>query len=706
MKVPKKYKKIIVEFCRIFLGLVFLFSGFVKAVDPLGTAYKNQDYLSAFGLGVFDVFALPLAFALLALEFGMGACLLLGVYRRFHAILFLLFMSFMTLLTLYLAIKNPVTDCGCFGDAFIITNWQTFYKNFFFLLPASVIVFLWYRRMTPLYKESRITATSFGYLFILGVSFYCYLYLPILDFRPYKIGNNLPQLMEIPEGAPVDKFEATLTYAKRGVNKEFTMANYPKGDSSWVFVKTETKLIEKGYKPPIHGFSIETEIGDYITDEVLSDDSYTFLLIAHRLDLANDSYVDRVNEIYDFCLLNEYAFYCLTSSAAGDIKEWKENTGAEYPFCKTDEITLKTIVRSNPGLLLLKGGTVINKWPNRSFPKEDALMQPLEESQWGQIPANHDVKNVVLLSFFFVSFLYILFLLDRRFRKKRKEKRKGRKDKRGDRREVKKPKMIQVTNPNNTINNKKTKKMRKNIVAGNWKMNKNLQEGIALAKELQTALNGKEINCDVVICPPFIHLAAVAGDAVVKVGAQNCADKASGAYTGEISAAMVASTGAQYVILGHSERRAYYGETSATLKEKVELVLANNLTPIFCIGEVLEEREAGKQNEVVGSQIKEALFDLSAEDFAKVVLAYEPVWAIGTGKTATSDQAQEMHAFIRQTLVDKYGKDVADEISILYGGSCNAGNAKELFANPDVDGGLIGGASLAVDTFMPIIEAF
>jgi triosephosphate isomerase len=251
--------------------------------------------------------------------------------------------------------------------------------------------------------------------------------------------------------------------------------------------------------------------------------------------------------------------------------------------------------------------------------------------------------------------------------------------------------------------------MRKNIVAGNWKMNKTLQEGTVLAKELQTALKGKALNCEVVICPPFIHLASITSvvdSGVVKVGAQNSADKVSGAYTGEVSAAMVASTGAQYVILGHSERRAYYGETNATLKEKVKLALANNLIPIFCIGEVLEEREAGKQNQVVETQIRESLFDLSAEDFGKIVLAYEPVWAIGTGKTATSAQAQEMHAFIRQTLVDKYGTAVANETSILYGGSCNAGNAKELFANPDVDGGLIGGASLEVEKFLPIIEAF
>lgn len=169
---------------------------------------------------------------------------------------------------------------------------------------------------------------------------------------------------------------------------------------------------------------------------------------------------------------------------------------------------------------------------------------------------------------------------------------------------------------------------------------------------------------------------------------------------------MIASTGATYVILGHSERRAYYHETAEILKEKVLLALANGLTPIFCIGEVLEEREAEKHFEVVKSQIESSLFDLSAEDFGKIVLAYEPVWAIGTGKTATAAQAQEMHAFIRETLVAKYGKDVADNTSILYGGSCNASNAKELFSNPDVDGGLIGGASLGVDKFMPIIEAF
>ncbi len=251
--------------------------------------------------------------------------------------------------------------------------------------------------------------------------------------------------------------------------------------------------------------------------------------------------------------------------------------------------------------------------------------------------------------------------------------------------------------------------MRKNIVAGNWKMNKTLQEGVALAKELNEALAGVKPNCDVVICTPFIHLASVTpivDSEKIGVGAENCADKVVGAYTGEVSAAMVASTGAQYVILGHSERRAYYHETAEILKAKVELALANGLTPIFCIGEVLEEREAGKQNEVVASQLMGSLFDLSAEDFSKIVLAYEPVWAIGTGKTATAEQAQEIHAYIRSVIKDKYGDEVAENTSILYGGSCKASNAKELFANPDVDGGLIGGAALNVADFKGIIDAF
>ena len=248
--------------------------------------------------------------------------------------------------------------------------------------------------------------------------------------------------------------------------------------------------------------------------------------------------------------------------------------------------------------------------------------------------------------------------------------------------------------------------MRTKMVAGNWKMNKNLQEGVQLAKELKEAV--KNPKCAVVIGTPFIHLATVAEllkDSPIKVAAENCADKASGAFTGEVSAEMVRSTGAEYCILGHSERRAYYHEDYNILREKVLLALANGLKPIFCIGEVKEEREAGKQNEVVKAQLEGSVFNLSADEWKNITLAYEPVWAIGTGLTATPAQAQEMHAYIRSLIAQKYGQQAADDTTILYGGSCNAKNAAELFANPDVDGGLIGGASLKAPDFCTIIEA-
>lgn len=240
-------------------------------------------------------------------------------------------------------------------------------------------------------------------------------------------------------------------------------------------------------------------------------------------------------------------------------------------------------------------------------------------------------------------------------------------------------------------------------------MNLNLQEGLSLAKELNEVLKADKPNCGVIICTPFIHLVSVAqaiDKSVLELGAENCADKEKGAYTGEVSAEMVKSTGADYVILGHSERRGYYAETPEILKEKVLLALKNNLKVIFCIGESLEEREAEKQNEVVKAELEGSVFNLSEEDFRKIIIAYEPIWAIGTGKTATAEQAEEIHAYIRSIIAERYGKAVADDTTILYGGLCKASNAPELFAKPDIDGGLIGGASLKVADFKGIIDAW
>ncbi len=250
--------------------------------------------------------------------------------------------------------------------------------------------------------------------------------------------------------------------------------------------------------------------------------------------------------------------------------------------------------------------------------------------------------------------------------------------------------------------------MRKKIVAGNWKMNTTPVEGVELAKEVAA---GKSEVCSCVnfiIAPPFTHLSEVVKvtrGTGVAVAAQNCAAEAKGAYTGEVSAKMIASLGVEYVILGHSERREYYGETSQTLNKKMAQAYENNLIPIYCIGEKLEEREAGKHFDVVKAQIEEVVFNLTDEQFEKLIIAYEPVWAIGTGKTATSDQAQEIHAYIREVLASKFGEKAANT-PLLYGGSCKPSNAKELFAKEDVDGGLIGGAALVAGDFLSIGKSF
>ena len=515
--------------------------------------------------------------------------------------------------------------------------------------------------------------------------------LPLFDFRPYHVGANIARGMKIPQGAPQPQFETTFILEKNGQQKEFTLDNYP--DSTWTFVDSKTVQTAEGYVPPIHDFSIQdNKTGEDITQEVLNDTGYTFLLISPTLAYADDSNFGRIDQIYEFAQDYGYRFICLTASSDKDIAKWQDITGAEYPFYTTDATTLKTMIRSNPGLMLLHHGTIIQKWSHNKLPQPEELNQPLEKSALGKMPSDSIPRKILLMLMWFVLPLTLLAIADRLWAwttwvKKKKE------------------------NANKIIStfNKKEKKMRKKIVAGNWKMNMNLQDGVALAKEINEALVADKPNCDVVICTPFIHLASVAqvlNAEVVGLGAENCADKEKGAYTGEVSAEMVKSTGAQYVILGHSERRQYYGETAEILKEKVELALKNGLKVIFCCGETLEEREAEKQNEVVKAELEGSVFHLDAEAWKNIILAYEPIWAIGTGKTATSDQAEEMLAYIRSIVAEKYGNEAAEETSILYGGSCKASNAPELFAKPNIDGGLIGGASLKAADFKGIIDAW
>lgn len=417
-----KYKKIIVEIFRIAIGLIFVFSGFVKAVDPLGSTYKFVDYFTAFNLEFLNFLALPGSFFLSALEFILGVCLLAGVYRKITSLIIVLFMGFMTCLTLYLAIANPVSDCGCFGDAIVISNWGTFIKNIL-ILPASILVFVWSSQMSFLFsKKSRSLVFVFSLVYILSVSTYCYINLPLLDFRPYKIGNNIREGMEIPEGVETDIFETTFIYEKEGIKQKFNLDNYPKEGSGWTFVDSESKLIKKGYEPPIHGFSISDMKGDDITDEILNEEGYTFLLIAHKLNKASDTNIDKINELYDYSTLYGYKFYCLTASLPEHITEWKESTGAEYPFCTMDDITLKTIVRSNPGVALIKNATIINKWADRNIPYGDILSMPLNETSLGEIPENKDTKKVIFLAFILIIPLCLLSFADWAGRKMDKKK--------------------------------------------------------------------------------------------------------------------------------------------------------------------------------------------------------------------------------------------------------------------------------------------
>jgi uncharacterized membrane protein YphA (DoxX/SURF4 family) len=410
-KISSNSHKIIAEICRVFLGLVFVFSGFVKAIDPWGGAYKITDYFLAFGLNMFDFMAVPFSFILVMIEFTLGVCLLSGVYRKYTSTLVLIFMIFMTPLTLYLAISNPVTDCGCFGDALVISNWQTFFKNIF-LLSAAIILSIWSRSITAFFSHRSYSLVALWImLFILSFTYYSYSHLPIVDFRPYKIGANIPELMVIPENADNPVYETTLIYSKDGERKEFTLENYPKTDD-WQFVDSKSKLIKKGYEPPIHDFSIVSKRGDDVTDDLLSNPSYSFLLIAHKLEGASNANASKINEIYNYSSRYGYGFYAITASSSTDIQNWVDITGAEYSFYTMDDIALKTIIRSNPGLVLLKDGVIINKWSNKNLPKSANLIKPIEETGLGEIPSKHGVINVLFWALILIVPLLALWKFD------------------------------------------------------------------------------------------------------------------------------------------------------------------------------------------------------------------------------------------------------------------------------------------------------
>lgn len=424
MDIKKVGIKVSVEFFRFLLGLTFMFSGFVKMIDPLGTAYKIQDYFIAFGLETFFFMALPISVLLCVTEFAVGAFLFIGLYRKWTSRVALLIMLFMTPLTLYLAIANPVSDCGCFGDALKISNWETFYKNIV-LLIAAVLLVVYNQKIFNFFTGKFYWLIG---IFVVGFAFtftlYNYYIEPILDFRPYKIGANLPELMKVEEGKG-DVYENVFIYEKNGERKEFDENNYPWEDSTWVFVDRTNKLIKEGIKPLVTDFEIErlyfnsskTEIesSENITSEVLEEDtSYVFLMIAYSLSEMEDNHLSNFVDVNNYAIDNNYNFYCLTASGQDEIIKWENEHANNFKFCTTDERTLKTMIRSNPGLMLLKNGVVINKWADNEVPSEEMLLKPLEELPYSQMPDTkaEDKKNLLFIALIFILPLLAIKVID------------------------------------------------------------------------------------------------------------------------------------------------------------------------------------------------------------------------------------------------------------------------------------------------------
>ena len=411
-----KVRNALVNGCRLAVAVTFIFSGYVKAIDPLGTQYKLNDYAEAVGLGrmIPDWLTLTGAIALSTLEFALGMFLLFAIQRRATSRVLAAFLAVMTLVTLWIAVANPVEDCGCFGDAIRLTNSQTLLKNVI-LLACATIVALWPQSMVRfISKNNQWIVINYTVLFIVISSIWSLYTLPLFDFRPYHIGASIRDGMEIPEGAPQPKFETTFVMQKNGETREFTLEDYP--DSTWTFVDSKTIQTGKGYVPPIHDFSIVlTQTGEDITDEVVDSKGYTFLLISPHLEQADDANFGDIDQIYEYALEHGYPFYCLTASTDEHIEKWIELTGAEYPFGTTDETTLKTIIRSNPGLLLIKDGTVIRKWSHNALPHLETtqVAQPLEQLPIGKMPKDGIAGKITRILLWVVLPLTLLTLADR-----------------------------------------------------------------------------------------------------------------------------------------------------------------------------------------------------------------------------------------------------------------------------------------------------
>lgn len=387
--------KLIFTLSRIIVGITFLFSGFVKAVDPVGSTIKFTDYFNAFHLEGFIFWVMPMAFILAALEFLTGLHLILGLRIKSFSIIATIFMAFFTPLTLGLAIFNPVTDCGCFGDALKLTNWQTFGKNIIVLIPTLYLFFHRKKYINTISNVKKIIITVGFTIAILFISSYSLNHLPILDFRPYSIGNNIAKGMVIPTNAEKAQYETTFILEKNGVQKEFSSKDYPYNDSTWVFIDSKTKVIKEGYEPPIHDFVLLDDNGIDQASTILNNDTSTLLVISSKIKKGEwTKNLNKINLLKRSLYERGIKTYVLTASSNEDITDFEYNNEAGFDYLISDETMLKTIIRSNPGLVLLQKGNVIGKWHYNDIPKAEEFVNPVSYSL--KELANKKSKYVVI----------------------------------------------------------------------------------------------------------------------------------------------------------------------------------------------------------------------------------------------------------------------------------------------------------------------
>ena len=424
-----KWLSVAVILVRIVVGITFIFSGLVKLIDPVGTMYKIDDYLAVMNMTALQPLSIIASVALALAEFILGINTLLGSYLRTTPKLLLAFMTLMTPLTLYLAIANPIADCGCFGDAVILTNWQTFAKNVVLLLLVLFLFKYYTKAKSVFHREVQALTVIWGIVYAAFVVWFAFTYMPILDFRPYKLGTDIRAAYY---GDDMPDTEYQFVYEREGVQQTFALDNLPDESQGWTFVERKqvgAKLVVKATSAA--DYFVVYDGNKDVTEDILEQDGYVFIMLSPNLAKANDNHIDKIHELYDYCLLYGYPFYAVTASTPAEIDEWLDNTGGEYPFLFMDKTSIVTIARGNPYMLILKDGVIYHKYPISQLPEEAQLDRPFDQVEYHGTQAVYNERaRVLFLVLALVVPILVLYFTERvalfalrRFRRKREEKR-------------------------------------------------------------------------------------------------------------------------------------------------------------------------------------------------------------------------------------------------------------------------------------------